>query len=116
MRKIVLLILITMFLIGCSDKKADALNDLEAMTEQLTTETSDFTQDDWDVARNQFNQICEELEQYDFTDQELKHISELKGKCTAVFARKKASDFKNDLHRMGQEVKGFLDGFTKEMK
>lgn len=101
------------FLIGCSDKKADALNDLEAMTELLTTETTDFIQDDWDVAQSQFDQICEELEQYDFTDQELKHIGELKGKCTAVFARKKASDFKNDLHRIGQEVKGFLDGFNK---
>lgn len=103
-------------LIACSDKKADALNDLEAMTEQLTTETTEFTQDDWDVEQNQFDQICEELEQYNFTDQELKYISELKGRCTAVFARKKASDFKNDLHRMGQEVKGFLDGFTKEIK
>lgn len=108
-----MLMLSAMFFIGCSDKKADALNDLETLAEQLTAESTDFTQDDWDVAQNQFNQVCEELEQYDFTDQELKHIGELKGKCIAVFTRKKASDFKNDLHRIGQEIKGFIDGFAK---
>jgi len=114
MIKLTLLVAFTSLLLltGCSNKNIDTINDLEAMTEDLTTKYGDYTQEDWDIAENQFGLICEELEQYEFTDEQLKHIGELKGKCTAVFARKKASDLKNSLHRIGKEVEGFIEGIS----
>lgn len=118
MRKFALLLTCSciLLLMGCSDGKTDALNDLEAITEELTTKSADYTQEDWDIADNQFGLICEELEQYEFTDEQLKHIGELKGKCTAVFARKKASDVKKSFHRIGKEVEGFIDGLKEGLK
>ncbi len=115
MIKLTLLVAFTSLLLltGCSNKNIDTINDLEAMTEDLTTKYGDYTQEDWDIAENQFGLICEELEQYEFTDEQLKHIGELKGKCTAVFARKKASDFKNSFHKLGKEVEGFIEGFSE---
>ena len=114
MRKLALLLTCSciLLLMGCSDEKTDALNDLEAITEEITTKSANYTQEDWDIAENQFGLICEELEQYEFTDEQLKHIGKLKGKCTAVFACKKASDFKNSLHRIGKEVEGFIEGIS----
>ena len=105
-----------LLLMGCSDEKNDALNDLEAITEELTTKSADYTQEDWDIAENQFGVICEELDHYEFTDEQLKHIGELKGKCTAVFTRKKVSNIKNSLHRLGQEAEGFINGLKDGLK
>ena len=118
MKKLALLLTCscTLLFMSCSDEKTDAMNDLEAITEELTTKSADYTQEDWDIAENQFGLICEELDQYEFTDEQLKHIGKLKGKCTSVFARKKASDFKNSLHRLGQEAEGFIEGLTGDFK
>ena len=118
MRKLALLLtcFCTLLFMGCSDEKTDALNDLEAITEEITTKSADYTQEDWDIAENQFGLICEELEQYEYTDEQLKHIGKLKGKCTAVLARKKASDLKNSLHRIGKEAEGFIEGITEDLK
>ena len=118
MKKLALLLTCSciLLLISCSDEKTDTLNDLEAITEELTTKSADYTQEDWDIAENQFGLICEKLDQYEYTDEQLKHIGKLKGKCTAVFARKKASDFKNSFHRIGKEVEGFIEGVTGEFK
>ena len=118
MRKLALLLnfLCILLFMGCSDEKTDALNDLEAITEELTTKSADYTQEDWDIAENQFGLICEELEQYEFTDKQLKHIGKLKGQCVAIITRKKTSDIKNSLHRLGQEAEGFINGLKDGLK
>lgn len=122
MRKLALLLTCSciLLLMGCSDEKTDALNDLEAITEEITTKSADYTQEDWDIAENQFGLICEELEQYEFTDEQLKHIGKLKGKCTAVFARKKASDFKirfiGLVRKLKDSSKAYLEAWKKKEK
>ena len=117
MRKLSLFTITIMLIIAsCSDKKTDVLNDFEAFTEELVSNYKDYTQDDWDVAQNQFGQINEELEQYDYSDEELNRIGELKGQCFAVFAKHTASNLKNTIQRVGKEVEGFLDGFTEGLK
>jgi GTPase involved in cell partitioning and DNA repair len=118
MKKLALLLTCSciLLLISCSDEKTDTLNDLEAITEELTTKSADYTQEDWDIAENQFGLICEKLDQYEFTDEQLKHIGKLKGQCVAIITRKKTSVIKNSLHRLGQEAEGFIYGLKDGLK
>lgn len=109
---LMVIVTLTMSLISCADEKKTTINDLEALTESLTTESAEYTQEDWDIAENQFDVICEQLDQYDFTDAELKKIGKLKGKCTAIFAKKTASDVARSIHRLGKEAEGFIQGFA----
>ena len=48
--------------LSCTDKTASALNDLESFTEELSAHYKNYTQEDWDIAENQFDMICEELD------------------------------------------------------
>lgn len=109
---LVLMVASTTFLISCIDEKKSAINDLEALTEALSTESAEFTQEDWDIAENQFNMICEELDEYDLTDAELKKVGRLKGKCTVIFAKKTASDVARSIQRIGKEAEGFIEGIA----
>lgn len=101
---------------SCSDRRASALADLEALSEELVSGTDNYTEEDWDIAKDQFGKICEELDQYEYTDEELKQIGKLKGKCTGIFARRAASEIKRSIHRFGKEVEGFIEGITGEQE
>ena len=109
---LMVIVSLSIFFISCIDEKKTTINDLEALTESLSSESADYTQEDWDIAENQYDLICEQLDQYDFTDAELKKIGRLKGKCTAILAKKTASDVVKSIHRMGKEAEGFIDGFA----
>ena len=101
--------------LSCTDKTASALNDLESFTEELSAHYKNYTQEDWDIAENQFDMICEELDNYDYTDEELVKIGKLKGRCTAIFAAKVVHDVKESIHRFGKEAEGFLEGISDEV-
>lgn len=100
---------------GCIGEKESALNDLKTLTEQLKLGTENYTQEDWDIAQNQFEMICEELDNNEYTDEELKLIGKYKGECTAIFAKHFASDFMKSIDRIGKEVEGFIEGVTEEL-
>jgi len=108
--RLIALIAILSLFISCMDLKINPLDKMESFTEELEQNSANYTQEDWDVAENQYELICEELDQYDYTDEELRHIGKLKGRCTAIFAKHVVSGVKRDLHRFGQEVEGFFEG------
>lgn len=113
-RRFFYVLLIVLTFVSCTDKRVNAMSELEAFTEELTTNATHYTDEDWDIAQNQFDVICEELEQYDYTDEELKQIGKLKGRCKVVFAKRAASDFSKSLHRFSKEMEGFFEGITND--
>ena len=111
------LLVMTCFLlfVGCIDKTASALNDLESFTEELSANYKNYTQEEWNIAESQYDMICEELDNYDYTDEELVKIGKMKGRCTAIFAAKVVHDVKGAIHRFGKEAEGFLEGISDEI-
>ena len=101
--------------LSCTDKTASALNDLENFTEELSDQCRNYTQEDWDISESQYNMICEELDNYDYTDEELVKIGKLKGRCTTIFAAKVVNDVKESIHRFGKEAEGFFEGVSDEI-
>ena len=101
--------------LSCTDETVSALNDLESFTEELSDQCRNYTQEDWDIAESQYNMICEELDNYDYTDEELVKIGKLKGRCTTIFAAKVVNDVKESIHRFGKEAEGFFEGVSDEI-
>ena len=114
-RLIGLVAIISLF-ISCVDLKINPLDKMESFTEELELNSANYTQEDWDVAENQYELICEELDQYDYTDEELRHIGKLKGRCTTIFAKHVVSGVKRDIYRLGKEVEGFFEGVKEELE
>lgn len=107
-----LLALLLVLLCGCTDNREKAVSELEQFTEHLQLSSSNFTEDDWTTAKGQFEEIVEELKLYEYTDDELKHIGQLKGKCIGIFSRSAANDLKRKMHRIYKEAEGFITGFS----
>lgn len=105
-------IAVVFLFVECADEKVSTLKELESFSEEIKFNSDNYTQEEWDIAKNQFDIICEELDNYEYTEEELKYIGEMKGECTALFVRQSASDFENQLNGLGQELKGFIEGFT----
>ena len=116
MRKIIIcLSLIASFLLTACHSKNDPVNELNALTEQLSEDTSDYTEEDWETVGNQLEVIDAEIEQYrdQYTDEEMKEIGRLKGKCAGLIAKKAMNSATQKLGGISKQVEGMIEGFME---
>lgn len=116
MRKIIIcLSLIASFLLTACHSKNDPVNELNALTEQLSEDTSDYTEEDWETVGNQLEVIDAEIEQYrdQYTDEEMKEIGRLKGKCAGLIAKKAMNSATQKLEDFSKQAEGMIEGFME---
>ena len=56
------------------NKQQEALDELRGFTEYLKENSDDFSKQDWKEAKLQYEDIVAQLEEYDYSDEELKEI------------------------------------------
>lgn len=116
MRKniICLSFIVSLLLTACHSKN-DPMNELNALTEQLSEDTSDYTEEDWETVGNQLEVIDAEIEQYrdQYTDEEMKEIGRLKGKCAGFIAKKTMNSATQKLGDISKQAEGMIEGFME---
>ncbi|MGN0187482.1 MAG: hypothetical protein ACI392_07050 [Paludibacteraceae bacterium] len=110
MKKIIIFSLMAIALVAC-DPQQTALDDLETFTARIEQKSATWSLAEWDDALQQFNEITQSLERYNYTDEELQHIGHLEGRCTAYFVAHYATQFEEQAHDALQEFQGALEGF-----
>lgn len=116
MRKnIISLSFIASLLLTACHSKNDPMNELNALTEQLSEDTSDYTEEDWETVGNQLEVIDAEIEQYrdQYTDEEMKEIGRLKGKCAGLIAKKTMNSATQKLEDISKQAEGMVEGFME---
>lgn len=116
MRKnIISLSFIASLLLTACHSKNDPMNELNALTEQLSEDTSDYTEEDWETVGNQLEVIDAEIEQYrdQYTDEEMKEIGRLKGKCAGLIAKKTMNSATQKLEDISKQAEGMIEGFME---
>ena len=116
MRKnIICLSVIASLLLTACHSKNDPMNELNALTEQLSEDTSDYTEKDWETVDNQLEVIDAEIEQYrdQYTDEEMKEIGRLKGKCAGLIAKKTMNSATQKLEDISKQAEGMIEGFME---
>lgn len=116
MRKnIISLSFIASLLLTACHSKNDPMNELNALTEQLSEDTSDYTEEDWETVGNQLEVIDAEIEQYrdQYTDEEMKEIGRLKGKCAGFIAKKTMNSATQKLGDISKQAEGMIEGFME---
>ena len=63
------------------DSSQSAINDLEVLLQEIETNYQTYTEEDWENMSLSYSAIEEELAKHEYTDEELKEIGRLKGKC-----------------------------------
>jgi Sec-independent protein translocase protein TatA len=112
--KILILFVCILVLVSC-DKKQGAIDHLEDFTDELKTENSNYTSQDWNTAATEFESIQKELQQYKYTDEELKEIGRLEGICYAYFTKAEMKAFGEKIRGISKELEGGIHGFVETL-
>ena len=116
MKRILPLMLLSLILAACNPSQT-ALADLEKFTERIETKSDNWSEADWDDAVLLYSEICQTIERYDYTDEELRNIGKLKGRCLAQFSKHSFDKAGQDMHdafiELGGAIEGLLDGLGR---
>lgn len=94
------------------NKQQEALDELRGFTEYLKENSDDFSKQDWKEAKLQYEDIVTQLEEYDYSDEELKEIGRLKAACYKVMSKGAASQLEKTINSITNQVEGFIEEFS----
>lgn len=105
------LFLSMLFFTAC-DPKEQALNDLQEFTQYLEQNKTTFTAEQWDQSLIQYDEICNEIAQYEteYTATEQNSIGRLKGRCQVIFTKHAIEDGVGGFIRELNQYKGLFEG------
>ncbi len=114
MKKIfsILLILVCCIGLGSCNKKEMALSNLEAFTDDISENANEYTAEQWDEAEAEYDDILQELDQYEYTPAEQRKIGRLKARCAKAMARKSIRNIQYGIENIINQVTGAIDEFT----
>lgn len=82
---------LSLFVMAC-DSRQDAIEDLRMLVEDIRVNGGEYTAEQWADAEGIYEQVIEDLEQYEFTQGEKTEISKLKGEYMAAIAQWKVQE------------------------
>lgn len=95
------------------DSSQSAINDLEALLHEIETNYQSYTEEDWENMSMSYSAIEEELTKHEYTDEELKEIGRLKGKCTGYLTKQSLKDLERQVKDLAKELEGGIEGFLE---
>ena len=93
------------------DSSQTAINDLETLLHEIETNYQSYTEEDWENMSLSYSAIEEELAKHEYTDEELKEIGRLKGKCIGYLTKQSLKDFEKQIEDLTKELEGGIEGF-----
>ena len=109
MKKILPLLLVTLLLAACHPQQT-AKEDLQKFTERIEQKSDKWSDADWDDAAMHYSEICQTIERYDYSADELREIGKLKGRCLAEFSKHTFDKDNKEMHDAFIELGGALEG------
>ena len=107
-----LFIALVFCLTSCNPSQT-AINDLENLLHEIETNYQSYTQEDWENISASFSAIEDELTQYEYTDEELKKIGHMKGKCMGYLTKQSLNNIEKKIKDFTKELEGGIEGFLE---
>lgn len=99
------------FLLMACNPSQTALDDLESFTNRMEQKSGSWSEADWDDAAQHYDEITQTLQRYEYSDEELRYIGTLEGRCMAYFLAHYASTATDRAHDALMEIGGAVEGF-----
>ena len=108
----ILILLISFFISSCESKETP-ISDLDDLIEEISENSEEYSDEDWEEAALQYQHIEDVLEKYqsEYSDKELRCIGEKKGKCLAFFAKRSVKKLQKNMEDLMYEASGIVEGF-----
>lgn len=100
---------------SCSSKQSP-VNELEDLAYELSENADSYDADEWQEVIEKYQKIEEDLNNYEYTDEELKEIGRLKGKCFAAFTKSSAKILKGAVHNWQMQMEGASEEMEDALK
>lgn len=107
-------------LISCDNKsKENAVFDLLVLRTELENNDSNYSEKDWENAFDKYDEICQRLDEMQFTYEEQMEIDKVKGEIAGTVTSYAVQDFSDELQVLSDEffsfAEGFMDSFQKQI-
>ncbi len=113
--KIFVYLLACVFLFSSCENKQTPIKKLEKLDRALVQKSESFTEQDWENAMMEYEQIEQELSMYDYTDEELHQIGKLKGRLFAKISKEYLNKTMDEFETQMKMFEGALEGFMEEL-
>lgn len=115
MKKLLLICLAFILLMGITscDSSQSAIKDLEVLLNEIEENYQSYTDEDWEAMSLSYSAIEEELAKYEYTDEELKEIGRLKGKCMGYLTKQSLKNLEKQIKDLTKELEGGIEGFLE---
>ena len=101
-------------LTSCKSREEKVINKLDNLSERIERNRSKFDAEDQEEAIEDFADIHEEMQDCEFTKEQLRELGKKEGKVSAIIAKEGSKalgrEFKNFLGNFGAFAKGFKEG------
>lgn len=99
-------------MISC-DSSHSAIRDLEVLLNEIETNCQSYSEEDWENMSLSYSAIEEELAKHEYTDEELKEIGRMKGRCLGYLTKQSIKEIEKQLEDFGKELEGGIEGFLE---
>lgn len=97
-------------MISC-DSSQSAIRDLEVLLNEIEANYQSYSEEDWENMSLSYSAIEEELAKHEYTDEELKEIGRMKGRCLGYLTKQSIKEIEKQLEDFGKELEGGIEGF-----
>ncbi len=104
---------VVFFSLTSCDSSQTAINDLESLLHEIETNYQSYTEEDWENMSLSYSAIEEELAKHEYTDEELKEIGRLKGRCMGYLTKQSLKDLEKQIKDLTKELEGGIEGFLE---
>lgn len=115
MRNLFLTVVTFIMLLGMisCDSSQSAIRDLEVLLNEIEANYHSYSEEDWENMSLSYSAIEEELAKHEYTDEELKEIGRMKGRCLGYLTKQSIKEIEKQLEDFGKELEGGIEGFLE---
>lgn len=95
------------------DSSQSAVRDLEMLLNEIEANYQSYSEEDWEDMLMSYSAIEEELAKHEYTDEELKEIGRIKGRCLGYLTKQSVKDLEKQLKDLSKEIEGGIEGLLE---
>ena len=113
--KFCIYLLFCILVFASCENKQTPVKKLEKLDRTLVQQSESFTEQDWEAAIAEYEQIERELSMYNYTDEELRMIGRMKGRLWAKISKEYLNTAAEGIDAYLKMFEGALEGFMEEL-
>lgn len=110
------LVFAALFVSSCQSQEEKAIDKLDTLVERVEKNGNDYSADDWKAVVKDLEAINKEMENYDYSKEELKEIGRKEGRIMVMMTHEAAKYLKNNYQSILEGVGSFAKGIKEEVE